>query len=77
MEHFQMEEAFMRDTSYPGVEAHKTEHDLLIQQVADLEEKHTAGSMTISLAVMAFLKDWLEHHILEADRQLVVHLGKS
>lgn len=77
MEHFQMEEAFMRDTSYPGVEAHKAEHDHLIQQVADLEEKHTAGSMTISLAVMAFLKDWLEHHILEVDRQLVDHLGKS
>ena len=30
--------------------------------------------MTISLTVMTFLKDWLEHHVSEVDRKLVGHL---
>ncbi len=74
LEHFQMEEAFMRDTGYPELEAHRTEHTNLLQQVRELEAKHAAGSMTLSLTVMAFLKGWLEHHILEVDRKLVAHL---
>ncbi len=74
IEHFQTEGAFMRDTDYPGMEAHQTEHENLVQQVKDLEAKHTAGSMTISLTVMTFLKDWLEHHVSEVDRKLVGHL---
>jgi hemerythrin-like metal-binding protein len=74
IEHFQMEEAFMRDTGYAGLEAHRTEHDKLIHQVEDLEQKHAAGSMTISLTVMTFLRTWLEHHISEEDRKLVAHL---
>jgi hemerythrin-like metal-binding protein len=74
VKHFQTEEAFMRDTGYPDMEAHLAEHASLVQQVRDLEEKHAAGSMTISLTVMTFLKDWLEHHIGEVDRKLVGHL---
>jgi hemerythrin len=80
IEHFQTEEAFMRDTDYLGVEAHKAEHMNLVRQVKDLEEKHAAGSMTISLTVMTFLKEWLDHHISVVDRKLVGHLqgqGKS
>lgn len=75
VEHFQTEEAFMRDTDYPGVAAHTAEHDGLVRQVKELEEKHAAGSMTLSLTVMTFLKDWLEHHIGEVDRRLVAHLN--
>jgi hemerythrin len=74
IEHFQAEEVFMRDTGYPGQEGHRAEHDNLVQQVEDLEQKHTAGSMTISLTVMTFLRAWLEHHISKEDRKLVDHL---
>jgi hemerythrin len=76
IEHFQAEEAFMRDTGYPGLEGHRAEHDKLVQQVEDLEQKHAAGSMTISLTVMTVLRTWLEHHISEEDRKLVDHLRR-
>lgn len=75
VEHFRTEEAFMEDTNYPEVAAHRTEHGDLVRQVRELEEKHAAGSMTLSLTVMTFLKDWLEHHIGEVDRKLVAHLN--
>ena len=43
IEHFQTEEAFMRDTDYPGMEAHQTEHENLVQQVKDLEASILPG----------------------------------
>lgn len=70
VQHFQMEEGLMRAGSYPGYNDHKRLHDELTKQVLDLEAKHLAGSMTLSLSVMNFLKDWLAHHISEEDRRL-------
>lgn len=74
MEHFSMEESVMRKTGYPGLKAHQIEHDSLVQQVKDLEAKHSLGSFTLSLTIMTFLKGWLDHHISVEDRKLVQHL---
>ena len=77
VEHFEMEETLMRDTAYPDLDSHKALHDNLVQQVNDLEQKYAAGSMTLSIMVMHFLKDWLAHHISEVDRKLADHLRKD
>ena len=74
VEHFATEEAFMAETGYPGMAAHKALHDDLVRQVQDLEEKHNAGSLTISITVMIFLRDWLAQHISVEDRKLAQHL---
>jgi hemerythrin len=74
VEHFRTEEAYMLETGFAGWEGHKAEHDALIKQVKELEERHAAGSMTISITVMNFLKDWLVHHIAGLDRKLANHL---
>ena len=77
VEHFQTEEGIMQKSKYPGYASHKAIHDDLTRKVLDLEEQHKAGSMTLSIAVMNFLKDWLAHHISEEDKRLVEHLNKS
>ena len=74
IEHFEAEEALMRETDYPGAAVHTALHAELVQQVKDLEEKYASGSMTLSIMTMHFLKDWLAHHILEEDRKLADHL---
>ena len=74
VEHFATEEAFMAETSYPEMAAHKAQHDDLVRQVRELEEKHTAGSLTLSITVMNFLRDWLAQHISVDDRKLSQHL---
>ncbi len=74
VEHFATEEAFMAETGYPGMALHKAQHDDLVRQVQDLEEKHNAGSLTISITVMIFLRDWLAQHISVDDRKLAQHL---
>ena len=74
VQHFQMEEGLMRQSSYPGCLEHQRLHNELAQQVLDLEAKHQSGSMTLSLSVMNFLKDWLAHHISKEDMSLSAYL---
>lgn len=74
IEHFQSEEAVMREGAYPDLVSHKAKHDDLLRQVKGLEEKYTAGSMTLSIMTLHFLKDWLVTHISEEDHKLAAHL---
>lgn len=74
VEHFQAEEAFMKETGYPGLEHHHALHEELVRQVLELEEKYAAGTMILSIMTMHFLKDWLTHHIQDEDRKLAAFL---
>jgi len=74
VEHFQAEEAFMRDAGYPALEHHHALHEELVRQVLELEEKYAAGTMILSIMTMHFLKDWLTNHIQEEDRKLAAYL---
>jgi len=77
VDHFQMEESFMRETGYPELESHHALHENLIQQVRDLEERYAAGTMTLSIMTMHFLKDWLTNHIQDEDRKLAAFLREG
>lgn len=77
LEHFEAEEALMRANGYPELVSHKALHDDLAQQVKELEEKYTSGSMTLSIMTMHFLKDWLTHHIQAEDRKIAEYLKQK
>lgn len=74
LEHFQTEELFMRDKGYPSLESHKALHEGLVIQIKELEEKYAAGTMTLSIMTMHFLKNWLTSHIQDEDRKLAEFL---
>ncbi|MDP2875387.1 MAG: bacteriohemerythrin [Holophaga sp.] len=74
VDHFQAEETLMRETGYPGLEAHHALHKGLVHQVLELEEKYAAGTMILSIMTMHFLKDWLTNHIQDEDRKLAAYL---
>lgn len=65
--HFSTEERLFRQYDYPGFAVHKREHEGLTAQVKTLQRDYQAGKLSISIKVGTFLKDWLAHHILEAD----------
>jgi hemerythrin-like metal-binding protein len=65
--HFGYEEQLFAEHGYPESEAHKNEHEALINQVQALHRKMEQGDFIISIEVMAFLKDWLTNHILKTD----------
>ena len=77
VDHFQLEETFMQEKAYPKLEAHRALHQGLLRQVLELEEKYAAGSMTLSIMTMHFLRDWLNHHIQEEDRKLAAFLREG
>lgn len=75
--HFAHEEQMMQERDYPDYVMHKTEHDLLVGAVVELQKKFEAGQSRISIEVMRFLKEWLQTHILGTDMRLGAFLSKG
>jgi hemerythrin len=72
--HFAHEEALMRQYKYGGMNAHVAEHRKLAEEVLDLQRKYAAGKLTITMEIMHFLRDWLDHHIRRSDQLVAKHI---
>lgn len=67
--HFQREEKVMEAAGYPGLEAHRHQHNDLTDKVRALQKSYAAGSPdVVGVAVLDFVKTWLVEHILGHDR---------
>ena len=73
--HFAEEEQHMKKHSYPGLKAHKFEHDMLMQQVQDLQRQYRAGNTLLTPGVMMFLKNWLILHIQRDDMKFGAYIN--
>lgn len=67
--HFKSEEEVMLKYDFPGYREHLEEHNKLTKEVMELKEKYDKGNIFITTEILAFLKDWLAHHILETDKK--------
>ena len=67
--HFVVEESLMRILGFPGYADHKTQHDILIDEVKELQEKLASGKKSISFELLHFLRMWLTKHIMNEDQQ--------
>jgi len=67
--HFSNEERLFALHGYPVAGPHKAEHDKLTQQVRELKAKFDSGQTQITVDVMLFLKNWLNHHIQVVDKK--------
>jgi hemerythrin len=68
VEHFQSEERLMEERGYAGLDQHRMEHENLVSTCADLQGKFHANEAEIEEGTMAFIKNWLDHHIPVIDR---------
>lgn len=77
--HFAREEALMREISFPGYEAHKREHALLMQKVNDLHRRYMDSRTRSNLPVEVanFIQYGLVRHIMRSDMELgrFMHAG--
>ena len=73
--HFKDEEQVMQANGYPDLARHKGEHEKLVKQVLDLQQKFQGGGSVLTLTVMSFLKDWLVTHIQGEDKKYGVFLN--
>ena len=74
--HFAAEEKLMQKSNYPDYLAHKVFHDKLTAQVVQFQTEFAAGKSTVTIQLLQFLKDWLQHHIGETDRKIAVFLSQ-
>ena len=67
MIHFHKEEFFFRQFNYENSAEHLIEHKQFIEKVASIKTDAKVGKLTSSFELINFLKDWIDHHILEID----------
>ena len=67
--HFAMEQRLMTQYVYPERKIHEIQHQELVKQVDELDQKVKAGRGTVTIETMTFLKSWLNNHILQTDRK--------
>jgi hemerythrin-like metal-binding protein len=70
--HFGMEEVYMRRLTYPGYPVHKNEHVAFISRFYDIRDEFDAdgGNPEIADRLAHFLGDWLINHIGKVDKAL-------
>jgi hemerythrin len=69
--HFKTEESWMEMYNYPDMNKHKLEHQEAIQKVNKLVLEYERGQQTVDIELLKFLSDWLQNHILQADRNYI------
>ena len=72
-EHFATEEALMKHAGYPGLAAHRAEHEKLTQQVAKMAKDLADGNAATTTSLLDFLRNWLRSHILTRDKSYTAH----
>jgi hemerythrin len=74
--HFALEERLMRDASYPEFEAHKEDHEELLDQLRDLMDKLVADPEQGFDLLQENLSSWFEQHFATFDARLHGQLGE-
>lgn len=72
--HFRHEERLMLMYKYDGLEAHKDEHNDLIDSVRELQQKFHKENKLLINEDIEYLEDWLTQHILGQDMRLGFYL---
>lgn len=74
-EHFALEERLMTEYGFPDLEAHIAEHLSLLQQLNNIRNALLTPNPTKAALVSAFITDWAELHILQADKEIGAFLA--
>ncbi len=77
--HFAFEEEWMDRTAYPDRVAHRTAHDLFLQDLHTSGQEIRASGITPRVLDWACgrLQHWIRFHIEKNDRPLVQHLERA
>ena len=68
--HFAREEELMLKMSYVGLEKHKAEHDILLDEVRELQVRFNSGSIALTESLFDYLSEWLNFHTVTTDKKL-------
>jgi hemerythrin len=74
VEHFASEEALMDPETYPEYDMHLAEHMDGTTKALDFLQAFSEGAEVDMAQFVAFLSDWVAHHVMEVDQTLGRHL---
>jgi hemerythrin len=60
--------------NYPDINKHKQEHEDAVQKVNKFALEYERGQPTVDIELLKFLSDWLQNHILQADRNYIPYV---
>lgn len=72
--HFTSEEGLMKESGYPDFPRHHELHEKLTKQVVDFQQQVKSGQSAVTVSIMQFLRDWLDHHIKGDDMKVGAHI---
>lgn len=67
--HFSTEEAYLQKFSYPALLSHQQQHEEFRTKARDLRERVRQHEFILSFEIVQFLSDWLQNHIMIADKK--------
>jgi hemerythrin-like metal-binding protein len=74
--HFALEESIMRKHRYDEYEAHKAEHEALLDEIRDImDTAESDPSETYRAALSSTVRDWFVNHFKSKDARLHNRLG--
>lgn len=74
--HFMSEELLMRLYEYPRYEAHVAEHDRMVEQIEQAQERYQSGDAATTTETLDATLAGLVGHIGSSDRTLGGYLGR-
>ncbi|HIJ59178.1 MAG TPA: bacteriohemerythrin [Nitrospirae bacterium] len=75
--HFKTEEDYFQQYGYPETSTHIEAHKALVKQALELKDKFERGELKLNIEIMNFLKNWLNNHILRADKRYSSYLNSK
>ena len=73
--HFALEERHMKQAGYTEYEAHKEQHEDLLDQIRDIMDEYYADPVSGQKTLQDSLADWFEQHFATFDARLHHKLG--
>jgi hemerythrin-like metal-binding protein len=68
--HFALEERIMGESAYPELEAHRADHERLLDEIRDLVEAFRQAEEVDSVDLAMRLEPWFSHHFATHDLRL-------
>lgn len=68
--HFSLEERYMEELDYPGLEAHTQAHNSFRSEINQLLEQGVEPDAAFRDLIATFLTEWLKRHVFGIDKEL-------
>ncbi len=75
--HFEDEEGYMIQRSFPRLHEHQAEHRKLMSRVFHLRDRYVAGETSVAMDLSILIADWLRDHILKFDQAFAEYVRQA